>query len=371
MNLVILGRRWEHHTPAGGYDRLAQYLDGDLVSPRPIRGAIPGVARSLFRRFNRVDKYLVDYRLEDLVAELRIARMAMRGGADLVHCLYGDEQLDLLLRWRRRLRCPLMASFHLPPSRIRDRFEVFHKRHLRGLDAAAVVSRSQIENFQEWFGERVFYIPHGINTGAFTPAEHREPGNGTLKLLTVGECMRDWEVLHRVIDACADRSLEVEFDVVLPEWRRSHLTGCRNTRLHTGISEEALLGLYRGADALLLPVVEATANNAVLESLACGTPVISTHVGGIPDYVDESCGWMLPPGDSDAMADLISHLCENHHLAAEKREAARARSLDFSWPVIAEAFHRLYSSLLAGKRPERAVYNPGGRFQTFALPVRE
>ena len=371
MKLVILGRRWQHHTAAGGYDRLAQYLDGDLVSPQPLRGAIPGLARSLFRRFNRVDRYLVDYRLEDLVTELRIARMAMQGGADLVHCLYGDEQLDLLLRWRHRLNCPLVATFHLPPSRIRDRFDIFHKRHLGGLDAAAVVSQSQMESFEEWFGRRVFYIPHGINTDVFAPAEYREPVDGKLKLLTVGECMRDWEVLHRVMDACADQRLDVEFDVVLPEWRRSHLAGCQNVRLHTGISQEALLGLYRDADALLLPVVDATANNAVLESLACGTPVISTRVGGIPDYVDDSCGWLLPPGDAEAMANLVAELCANHHLAAEKRDAARARALAFSWPVIAEAFQKLYASLLAGRRPEHAVYDPAVRFQTLALPVRE
>jgi glycosyltransferase involved in cell wall biosynthesis len=121
------------------------------------------------------------------------------------------------------------------------------------------------------------------------------------------------------------------------------------------------MDLNRSADALLLPVTDATANNAVLESLACGTPVISTRVGGLPDYVDDSCGWLLPVGDSAAMVDVIAAICAQPSLAEEMREAARAKALGFSWPVIAEAVHRLHASLLAGKRPETEMFETGSQ----------
>ena len=371
MNPIILAKRWDHHTNAGGYDRLAQFLDGHVVSPRSRSSIYSRLGAYLFRGLSKADKYLAAYSLEDLTTELRVLTRAVIRRPDLIHCLYGDQQVDLLLRWRKCLPCPLIATFHMPASVVRDRFEVYHAKYLGAVDAAVVVSQSQVEGYRAWFGNKVSYIPHGVNTDVITPAPRSGRREGNLKLLTVGECMRDWDVLHRVIDGCAASRLPVEFDVLVPEWRRSHLTGCRNLRLHSGVSEAALLELYRSADALLLPVTDSTANNALLESLACGTPVISTRVGGIPDYVDDSCGWLVPPGDSESMIEVIARICADRRLAEEMREAARTKALTFSWPVVAEAFQRLYASLLSGKVSESAFFNSGARSAPLTDPRSE
>jgi glycosyltransferase involved in cell wall biosynthesis len=79
-------------------------------------------------------------------------------------------------------------------------------------------------------------------------------------------------------------------------------------RMRPMISETELVGLYRSADILFLPVINATANNAILKALACGTPVISTLVGGVPDYVNDESGWLLPVGDVVGHVDLIASL---------------------------------------------------------------
>ena len=77
--------------------------------------------------------------------------------------------------------------------------------------------------------------------------------------------MRDWQTLHRVIDICNGRGLEVKFDVVTGEENFAYFAGCQNVRLRASIDEQELIRLYQRADALLLPVVDATANNALLE----------------------------------------------------------------------------------------------------------
>jgi glycosyltransferase involved in cell wall biosynthesis len=47
-----------------------------------------------------------------------------------------------------------------------------------------------------------------------------------------------------------------------------------------------------------LPVV-------IMEAFACGTPVVTTSIAGIPELVDSTCGWVVPPASSNLLADAI------------------------------------------------------------------
>jgi glycosyltransferase involved in cell wall biosynthesis len=271
-----------------------------------------------------------------------------------VHVLYGDEQLDVLLRHRSMLSAPLVATFHLPVSRVAERFERFQRDLLKGIDAAVVVSRCQLPSFGRWLGsERVVYVPHGVDTERFSPGV-REQDRDRVRLLTVGDHMRDWVALHRIIDECNTRDLPVQFDIVARREYWPYLTGCANVRLRAGIAEEELVALYRQADALLMPVTDATANNAVLEAQACGTPAISNDVGGIPDYVDDTTGWLFQQGEALAIVKLIGEFCSDPAIVAPKREAARHKSLQFSWGRIAEQMQAIYKTVAEGNSPADA-----------------
>jgi glycosyltransferase involved in cell wall biosynthesis len=329
-----LVKRWEHHTFSGGYDRLAKGMAGDWVSRR--RAPILGnrAARFIWKRCTPTNRYLIDYAYEDWLAEWRVLARARLQPPELVHVLYGDDQLDVLLRYRRLLPCPLVATFHQPTHKLRKRFELEQKHLLRGLDAAIVVAQSQMPDFQRWLGpDRVFFVPHGVDTRRFCPGETRAR-SAVVRLITVGDHMRDWEALHRIADECRHLKLPVEIDAVVRPHCHSYFSGCTNVRLHVDIPEDRLIDLYRSADALLLPLADATANNAILEALACGTPVISSNVGGIPDYVDPASGWLFPQGEVDAIVALIRQIGEHREVASVRRASARAKALEFDWQQV-------------------------------------
>jgi glycosyltransferase involved in cell wall biosynthesis len=357
MQITCLVKRWEHHTTSGGYDQLANAVGAKIVKRQPIDNLPAKVARKAWRWLTPTSEYLLDYQFGDWLAEFRVLASSPLSPPDVFHVLYGDEQLDLLLRLRRFLPFPLVASFHLPPdhSSVSRRFESCQTYAAERIDAAIVVATSQIQQFASWFGRsKVVYVPHGIDTVRFSPGERYSDGS-PIRLLVVGTHMRDWHVIHTVIDSINNLRLPVSFDVVAGEIFFPYFTGCRNTSLHSDISEESLIKFYRNADAALIPVTNATANNSVLEALACGTPVISTAIGGITDYVNDKCGWLFAKGNASSIVDLVQAMCGSREIAESRRDDARNQALMFSWPQIAERMLAVYAAVARGRPPAEAT----------------
>ena len=351
MRVTCLAKRWKHHTSSGGYDRLATEVGAKVVSRQKIDGIVSQVGQKLWRDRTGTGAYLFDYQFGDLLAEANVLARGALNPPDLLHVLYGDEQLDQLLRWRRLLRCPLVVTFHQPSHRITHRFERFQKGLATRINAAIVVSSGQIEGFEKWIGaKKVVYIPHGIDTDRFSPGD-TIPDRRRVMILIVGEHLRDWELIHKVIDSSNNQGLPIDFHVITKKELAPYFTGCSNISFHFQIPESELIALYRSAEALFVPVIDATANNAVLESLACGTPVISTAIGGMFDYVNENCGWLLPKSDVTGVMDLLRRITIDREVAASFRDAARTQAVRFDWKTVAAQVRNLYSAVIEGRAP--------------------
>ncbi len=85
-------------------------------------------------------------------------------------------------------------------------------------------------------------------------------------------------------------------------------------RVHfLGSINHGLLGNWiNSSDLLVLPSMNEGVPNVVLEAQACGTPVVATNVGGIPEIVSPDSGILIPYGDREVLCDaLIEGLCRN------------------------------------------------------------
>jgi glycosyltransferase involved in cell wall biosynthesis len=97
--------------------------------------------------------------------------------------------------------------------------------------------------------------------------------------------------------------------------------------IHRTQNQQELAGIYSAADLLLNPTREDTYPTVNMESLACGTPVLTFRTGGSPEMLDETCGAVVPCDDVKSFCDEIVRLCESQSLTAEAC-AAKARGFD-------------------------------------------
>ena len=81
--------------------------------------------------------------------------------------------------------------------------------------------------------------------------------------------------------------------------------GLPNVQFLGNVTQDALCRLYNIADIDLVPSRREPFGLVAVEAMACGTPVVATNEGGLPDFVNDSVGGLVPVGDAPALAGKI------------------------------------------------------------------
>ena len=110
------------------------------------------------------------------------------------------------------------------------------------------------------------------------------------------------------------------------------------------VDQETLAKCYSGADILVLPSSREGWPNVLLESMACGTPVVATNVGGIPEIITSPSAGRLMAGRTatdlaEAVATLWNQMPERHQV--------RSCAEQFSWTSTTEAQINLFTRIAA------------------------
>lgn len=146
---------------------------------------------------------------------------------------------------------------------------------------------------------------------------------GDAQLLIAGEGP-DASKLHRLVN-------ELQFQ------ERVRFLGC--------VPQERLAVIYSAADILVLASAREGCPNVLLEALACGTPVIATAVGGVPEIVcDRAVGRLVQERTSDALGVAVREVLAD----PPARAAVRAYAERFDWGPTTAGQIRLFRSILAG-----------------------
>lgn len=283
-------------------------------------------------------------------AELAAGFRLRRRPPEICHFLYADRDFWLSGRSGAGRRGAIVCTYHQERGHL-DRF-VPDKRCLGTADAIVAVARAQAEMLSEFVErERVFWVPLGVDTDFYRPIDR--PPRDSRRLLLVGDHLRDFETLSALASLLAEKDPTIEIETVTSPPRRDLLCQLANVNARTEISDGELLEAYQAADLLLLPLIDSTANNALLEGLSCGLPAVVSDVGGVRDYVDSTCASLVRAGDVHGMCRAVLGLLDDRELRLRMGTACRARALSFRWSLIADRHIEIYRSALARRSATR------------------
>ena len=190
---------------------------------------------------------------------------------------------------------------------------------------------------------RVHVVYHGLNDDLARLAD-RAPRNGSrngsLQLLGVGRLVekKGFDVF---VEACAElRRRDIPFAATIAGPDGPHGPAIRELiasqgleesfRLAGALSQRELFDEYTRANALCLPcrVVGSDRDgmpNVLVEAMACGTPVVTTGISGIPELVSDGVnGLLVDPDDPAALASAIARLDSDRRSAERLGSAGRA-----------------------------------------------
>jgi glycosyltransferase involved in cell wall biosynthesis len=130
----------------------------------------------------------------------------------------------------------------------------------------------------------------------------------------------------------------------------AHDLGIARSTYFVGYQSD-VAGYYRLFDAFVLPSINEGTPVSAIESLAAGTPVVATRVGGVPDVVRDGLdGFLVQPGDTDGAAERLTQLAADSELRARLGSSGRAHVLErYSVSRLVDDVDRLYRSLLEAK----------------------
>ena len=283
-------------------------------------------------------------------AEWEIARRLRQERYDIVHFIDGELSGWLISRlpdsfFAGGVRPQLISTLHQPDDLA---VKWANATSLRRLDRICVMAEDQAKFISGMVpGMPVDAVPHGVDCDFFCPDPDAEgadaPADQPMRLLSVGHWLRDYERAFEAIGKLRADGFDIDYRVVCHSMNEADVPDF--VTLLKGISDEELRAEYRNADALFMPLKWATANNALLESMACGTPVVSTAVGGVPEYVGANAGILCAPVPGD-YAGALKNILADREKRLEMGRAARACAEGFDWRRIGEQFADLYQSIL-------------------------
>lgn len=263
-----------------------------------------------------------------------------------------------------------MAGFLSSASGLRY-FVVFHGSDagMPGLISKLVASRASaviavsgwLRGKLEGMGLRVnSVIPGGVDERIFSSLPPKEELKSRLGLegnlvLSVGSLTRvkGFDMIPRVA-RLVNESIDATFLIIGSGPEEGNL---RRISATLGVEEKVILigrkgyeetALYYGAaDVLLHPARLEGYGLTALESLAAGTPVVASDVGGLRDAVLDGVDGFLLPRDERIFADRIIQLLRDEELRREMGRRGRERALRRTWRVVAEEYERLIGEVMS------------------------
>ncbi|MEO5852084.1 MAG: glycosyltransferase family 4 protein [Nocardioides sp.] len=312
------------------------------------------VARLLARRaddFDVVhDNQVLGYGILDVERRLGLPLITT-----VHHPITLDRRIDLAVAngWRRRLAVRRWYGFLRMQSRV--------VRRARSILTPSESSRRDVVADFGVDADRVSVIPLGVDDVFVPPTVPRVPG----RLLAMASADAPMKGIATLLEAFAKLRTERDLELYLvtrpqPGGRTEQLVGSLGIEGHvhfvSGVSDAELVALMGSAEVACVPSLYEGFSLPTAELMACGTPLVVSRAGAIPEVVgaDGRCADLVTPGDVGELTQALAALLDDPERRAAMGAAARERALaEFSWRAVAVATSAAYDETIRDFTEER------------------
>ena len=332
-------------------ERLVRHLQqepGVEVAFLPINPRLPGKLRKLqsikyvrtittsilyclnllreVRKYDVIHIFSASY-LSFLIAPTPAILVSKLYGKKIVLNYHSGEAEDHLRRWRRSTipMLNLTDTIAVPSEYLVRVFADF------GLKATAIFNIIELDKFV--FRERTQLRP------VFLSNRNLEAHYGVDSVLRAFALVQQ-QIPEAVLTVVGDGSQRQALETLAAELK------LKQTSFTGRVEHEEIRAFYAAADVFLNASRIDNQPLSILESFACGLPVVTTNAGGIPDIVtDGETGFVVAVDDHRALAQRAMQLLSNCNIAATMVQKGREECRKYTWEVVGDRWLCLYRKL--------------------------
>jgi len=203
--------------------------------------------------------------------------------------------------------------------------------------------------------KKIIHFPNSVDTEIFHPREKKIDN----LILYVGRLTPD-KGLHVLLKSLCYIKNSVHLNIVgPPDWDRVYYRNMlssieaenrkgRHKITYLGrVGQAQLIKCYQKASIFVLPSLYEPFGVVILEALSCGTPVVATYAGGIPEIIKNGeNGVLVPRNDPQGLAKAIQQLLDNKDMMVRFSEIGRKWVVkNFSLEVMAKKLSEIYEEM--------------------------
>ncbi|ALG85779.1 glycosyltransferase family 4 protein [Gordonia phthalatica] len=326
---------------------------------------------------------------EPLTFSLRMARL-LKGRRDDFDVVHDNQCLGYGLLSIKRQGFPLVATIHHPITRDRalavkaakglkkitawrwHSFLAMQGRVARRIPSLLTVSNSSERDIRDAFRVApgaLATIPLGVDVDLFAPRGPRVAG----RIVCVASADAPLKGVSYLLEAVAKAAAERDVHLVLvskldPDGQSAALIDdlaiADRVTVVSGLDDAELAELLASAEAACVPSLYEGFSLPAVEAMSCGTPLVATRAGAIPEVVgdDETAAVLVPPRDAGALAQALLRILDDPGFAARIGAGGRARAAErYSWSAVAKATVERYRAAVEAVSPIPADQTPSER----------
>jgi len=362
----VLPFKWfPHHD----FSRLPLKKREKLYTVHYPRYLYPAPKRFLYRLAGRSYGHFVNRYLRGVVFDA-CGGPGNRPALMHVHFPYPDAAgvWRMAKEWGIPFVCHVRGGFQVATGRPYKSVEPGLLKALHAADHIISVSEDTRREYMEKGipGEKITVVPNGVDQALFRPVPLEEarrkcglPGPGEKQVMLFVGYLRPRKGIDLLVEALPDIFMEHRSSILVIIGEGFLEKKLRKRVEEMGFTERVVFRKMvpheempyweNAADVVVLPTLAEGRPNIVIEAMACGRPIVSTAVSGIPELVESGAsGILVPPRDRTALVESVGEVLSDpiygSHLGTNA--LLRLREMDLTWENCGRRTVEIYRRVL-------------------------